>query len=397
MTKDQYGSLFIAHKIDFKGAGFLIELINAIQDNIEEFQILKPTNVDAHFPSFLKSRLERYSAFFERTLRPIIASIPLENKSGTIDKNASTFIKKLSEALDKSVNLYYLGNTYGASSTLAEILDFLFTGSDRLSKELFFITTIKPGMDFFRARTIDIAPRTKDEMFHIPFDKRQFASTNRYSIPGVPALYVSTDPYTCFVELDKPDVKTLNYSLLKNVKTVNVLKLQRAEEEMYSILSINRKLVESNHLLDNAVLAKYLVEYLEIFPLIISCTIKVLNPKATFKPEYIIPQLLLQYLRNSDKIDGIMYPSSKLQYPEGGFGFQEVFYNYVFPVKSNCEVGYCPELINQFSITEPTSLEMEGERDRPQFKLLEELYKIVNALEKRPLFQLSNSQKESTK
>lgn len=387
MNKEQYMDLFSVYQSRLAGDSFFAKLVSAIQDNIEEFQILKPTDSDTYFPSFLKSKLERFCAFFEHILRPIIALIPAQDDSGTLDNGAGEVIKNISEALNRSVDLYYLGNINNAAVTLGNALDLLFTDQKGLTEDLLTVLPVQPGMDFFRARTIDDAHRTKDEMFHIPFDKRHFASTNRYSIPGVPALYVSTDPYTCFVELDKPDVKTLNYSLLKNNETLNVLMLQRAEDKLYDTITLNAKSLQNNYY-GQVLTAMYIVDYLKTFPLIIACTIKVLNSKAPFKPEYIIPQLLLQYLRSSEKIDGIMYPSSKLKY-EAGFGFQGVFYNYVFPVKSTCESGYCLKLSKQFSITEPTSLAMEGVEDMPQPKLLEELYLVVNALDSRPLLSVT--------
>jgi len=50
---------------------------------------------------------------------------------------------------------------------------------------------------------------TSEEMFHIPLEIRGIVSTNRYSIPGVPCIYLGSSPLTCWEELNKPDLNTV--------------------------------------------------------------------------------------------------------------------------------------------------------------------------------------------
>ncbi|MFW1494652.1 hypothetical protein ACEV9S_24505, partial [Vibrio parahaemolyticus] len=49
------------------------------------------------------------------------------------------------------------------------------------------------------------------------------------------------------------------------------------------------------------------------WPLIAACSIRVKNPSDNFKPEYIIPQLLLQWARDYKSIDGIRYTSTHIE------------------------------------------------------------------------------------
>jgi hypothetical protein len=90
--------------------------------------------------------------------------------------------------------------------------------------------------------------------------------------------------------------------------------------------------------------------------LAIACSIKVKFPFGNFKPEYIIPQLLLQYISKKDGIDGLKFPSTRIDYSKLT---QVKGYNYVFPVKTIDRVGFCKVLKQTFHCTEPTSLELE--------------------------------------
>ncbi|WP_052675768.1 hypothetical protein [Paenibacillus sp. IHBB 10380] len=51
---------------------------------------------------------------------------------------------------------------------------------------------------------------TRQEMFHIPFELKGRAATQRYSIPGLPSLYLGSSCYICWEELHRPDLNTVN-------------------------------------------------------------------------------------------------------------------------------------------------------------------------------------------
>jgi hypothetical protein len=101
----------------------------------------------------------------------------------------------------------------------------------------------------------------------------------------------------------------------------------------------------------------FLARYLAVFPLCIACSIKTKSDTDTFKPEYIIPQLLLQYVTTEKGVAGIKFPSTRIDYHR----IRGVpAYNYVFPVKESRSTGYCTELVDTFLLTEPTSVEIES-------------------------------------
>lgn len=60
-------------------------------------------------------------------------------------------------------------------------------------------------------------------MFHIPFELRGKAATQRYSIPGLPSLYLGSSCYICWEELHRPDLNTVNSTRLKKDNNVKYL------------------------------------------------------------------------------------------------------------------------------------------------------------------------------
>lgn len=58
-------------------------------------------------------------------------------------------------------------------------------------------------LSFFKAR-IGNANFSKKDMLHIPFNKRELIKTQRFSISGVPCLYLGTTSYVCWLEMNKP-------------------------------------------------------------------------------------------------------------------------------------------------------------------------------------------------
>jgi hypothetical protein len=174
---------------------------------------------------------------------------------------------------------------------------------------------------------------TPNEMFHIPYESRGIVQNQRFSINGFPSLYLSSNLYTCWEELHRPDLNDFQAIRFRNKVELSVLDLAPQP--------IPRTLTKEHY------------RYLLTWPIIFACGIKVRNKNDVFKPEYIIPQLLLQWVRQNDEIDCIRYYSTNVdRYNSASKGD---FSNYVFPVKNNEKKGYCSELKGLFRHTEPIS------------------------------------------
>jgi len=197
-------------------------------------------------------------------------------------------------------------------------------------------------------------------MFHIGFSNRGIVKTQRYSVPGYPCLYMGERIYGCWVELGKPNLNDCLISKLKNVKSFYVLDLSIPKPEAWKET-------------DQEKLKKTLLT----FPLIIASTFKQYDTKASFKPEYIVPQLLLQYVKElafehnkkvvkkeEKKVYGIKYTSVHM--PKAGeenelekkLEGDNLFSNYVVPVV-DIKNELCTKLADIFTISEPICEEFE--------------------------------------
>ncbi|MDE6240793.1 MAG: hypothetical protein K2M08_00040 [Anaeroplasmataceae bacterium] len=147
-----------------------------------------------------------------------------------------------------------------------------------------------------------------EEMLHIPLNMRENVDTYRYSIPGVPGLYLSQNSYILWNELRNPSLDQLTISNfdLKELLNENIIDLSYYIELFYDALEH----VETYQLLDKQILST--IKTLRVIPLVIACSVVYdNNSNRKFKVEYLFPQLLMQYLNS--KCIGIAYRSTRIQ------------------------------------------------------------------------------------
>ncbi len=101
-----------------------------------------------------------------------------------------------------------------------------------------------------------------------------------------------------------------------------------------------------------------LVSHIICWPLIAACSIVRKDSNSKFAPEYVIPQMLLQWVMeyedDNGKIDGIRYFSAK---KTNYLGPIKSIVNYVFPaIKSPGDRDYSSMLAEKFEISAPIRL-----------------------------------------
>lgn len=161
-------------------------------------------------------------------------------------------------------------------------------------------------LSFFKAR-IGNASFSKKDMLHIPFNKRELIKTQRFSISGVPCLYLGTTSYVCWLEMNKPRDSEFNVSSYKIPGQLRILNLV-GDQMLINGQSNGCNLCEEKYREKNIELLKTMIEF---FPLIYATSYSVNNSDRSFKSEYIISQLIMQCLEEL-KIDGIAYISKKV-------------------------------------------------------------------------------------
>ena len=97
----------------------------------------------------------------------------------------------------------------------------------------------------------------------------------------------------------------------------------------------------------------FISSYIIYWPLIAACSIRVEDRSGSFFPQYIVPQLLLQWVSKENKVDGIRYFSTR--------ALESDWYanvNYVFPSREIKHSGRCPFLAKRFRLTSPVPWEV---------------------------------------
>ena len=162
------------------------------------------------------------------------------------------------------------------------------------------------GYNFYRVRSEPNSAIEKDanEMFHIPSQKRQLASNERFSLCGFPSLYLSTMQQLAWQECGyPPEYYCSEYQYLPSDDSQDDWKIIAlcAPKEIR-----NRFL--ATYYNDFDLWLSIVERCLKTYPLILSCSFANASGKAPFKQEYIIPQMLMQWVhRNKDKYNGISY------------------------------------------------------------------------------------------
>lgn len=209
------------------------------------------------------------------------------------------------------------------------------------------------GESFYRMRVVE-DKRSLDvgELFHIPFSKQGRVETQRYSASGLPCLYLGSSLYGCWEEMKRPSLQSCMFSRCETTEGFSCLDLVIPEE------------VDSNEEMRSLLIT---------IPLIIACSVRVgkEHEKDVFKPEYIMPQTLLQIVSMFDegnkqmmKTDGYIGIRYKSVCQNSEFGFPDnKFDNVVIPAKST-GFEYDQRLCELFSMTKPTCEEFERIRQR---------------------------------
>lgn len=240
------------------------------------------------------------------------------------------------------LKIYRLGNIVDASIKLFDILD-------KMKPYLMIGYTGDFHKDsYFRIRKVNEKQEKfeRNEMFHIPLNKNHLIGPERYSMPGYPCLYLATQIELCWYECGKPDQFYVSKFEIPNGVN-NTLKL----------IDFSQKFCELKHSFicwfnnekDKDKVRKYLLKYLYTYPLRAACSVTVEHPEGRFKEEYIIPQLLLQWIRKDKDFYGVKYESCKPSDEVRRIGG----YNLVLLTKDFDKEGYDKFLRNNVKISIP--------------------------------------------
>lgn len=269
------------------------------------------------------------------------------SKDGILDDVEAKEIRRICEKLKDIVKSEY----QGLHSTAFYRLSNLLRGKNdkpALGDSILMYTFKANEKPLYRMREMEKRQdMSYKELFHIPINKRGIVKTNRYSSPGYPCLYLGTSIYACWEELGRPPMNKSMVARLGNGVDLHLIDLRIPTFDQYE---------------------KHYKAYMKAFPLIIACSVKVKEQEANYKPEYSIPQLMMEYVINNNvyrktkiPIAGIYY-TSVFKNDDYGFGIDK-FENIAIPVRRPLSSKkYCRKLCEIFMMTRSTCDEMEQMR-----------------------------------
>ena len=164
-------------------------------------------------------------------------------------------------------------------------------------------------LSFYKARACEKKLK-REEMLHIPFNMRGRVATQRFSMPGIPCIYLGTTTFVTWLELGMPEKELFQVASYKLSGQLQILNL------CISQMVING----SSRYIDSPEEEKNAKDFIEFFPLVIATSFKIMETNRIFKSEYIVSQLIMQ-VASELNIDGIAYLSKRFSdfysYPYG--------------------------------------------------------------------------------
>ncbi len=260
------------------------------------------------------------------------SAIMADNGQSHVSDAAVKDAQTLCDIILDSLNYIYSGKHKVAYGLLC----------DRLNHLSYRIKTISAGESFYRMRLREIGKNFDyKDMMPISDSKRFLVKTQRYSVPGLPCLYLGYHANACWEEMHRPPIAECMINRYMVIKDFQVLALELPD------------LIEFSKDVDN---------WVRLFPLIIACMVQITDYNNPYKSAYVIPQLLMEWLTTEDgavkqDIKGIRYTSVHINKQ---FGYpQEIFNNLAIPVPGPKKEPHVKELKELFMLSDPTCEEYE--------------------------------------
>ncbi len=277
---------------------------------------------------------EKYDDDFRKVLEACLNDYQFLVKEITIDVLFYALVVNNCYYMNRIVKSYLQGRH---STALAQLKNVLKTNRD------LYVTEVSEGEYFYRMRCFG---KRKDlsrkDIFHIPINKKRIIKTQRYSAPGYPCLYLGKSLYGCWEEMNRPNTEKTLVACFRSQKLFRALDLRIPTFDEF---------------------ANNIERYLQIFPFIIACGVPVRNANDVYKPEYIMPQLLLEWIidnnyTKADTIAGVYYTSANRNIDF--YILDHEWDNLAIPVQDSLTGdAFCPKLKDLFWCTMPTCYEYE--------------------------------------
>lgn len=275
----------------------------------------------------------------------------MEGSMGELVRPNKDRVEALCASLLAAVKHVYLGHSARAFDSVASALDSV--------KEFLPIqgeTHVARNTSVYRARLGARPIKSRLDMFHVPFERRDLISMQRYSVNGLPCFYAGHSIYACWEELGRPDLRDFQVCRVEyGSGAMRFLDFFWSTKNLRITAAWDQQRVSDFQMLDDRMLADYLISW----PVIASCSfIRAYSNgvPGAFAPEYILPQLVLQWVCTQKDLDGVRYFSNRV-----GPDIEREWslsLNYAMPARTCTSSGHCEVLKRKLHLTNPISWEM---------------------------------------
>ncbi|MBO7425388.1 MAG: RES family NAD+ phosphorylase [Clostridiales bacterium] len=215
------------------------------------------------------------------------------------DKDSLKTIKQYTEKILEAIRNYYRGNVI----SFHQIIKNLVKGclDEALAVNTIASSSAFPGirgaeLQLFRGRISHTSiPFKAKDMLYLPKDSRGKADSYRFSIPGVPCLYLGNSSYACWLELNRPLYHDFVVSPVILDNTLKILNLAVMIRGFYVIKSTEQVKC-----------------WLKLLILMIATSYRIDEDNRKFKSEYIVSQSIMLAC-NDLGLDGVAYFSKRVE------------------------------------------------------------------------------------
>jgi hypothetical protein len=250
---------------------------------------------------------------------------------------------------------------FGSDGEIESALSCLDTGLGSVQKEIISMSRrhsrILPGQCWYRLAAWE-GVSAREHLFHTPFELPQLSY--RFSTPATPSLYLANSVYLCWLECGRPrfercfvarfEIDTTGFELL-DIPASSDTYISPLDFPDIPGLDIDaRQLMNSPYVEE---VTSELAEYLTVWPLLAAATVRKRASAWEQPPEYVIPQLLMLWVRESDSYIGIRYFTSKIDRSTNSNDWP---IDLALPARTRKASGYCDFLRTRARWTEPQPL-----------------------------------------
>lgn len=279
---------------------------------LQEFDFPVSINKDCDYLGSFCDKMDSFVKKFEKLPSDDSGFFKHLLKYPHILEEIKTRLRKNKGIIVKAFNNYLNGNIATAAKQIENLIcknkDSLITeikSSHAFLDEGFFFSKGLSELYLFKGRVGNTyCTFNPIEMAHIPLNLRSLVETQRFSQPGVPCIYLASNSYIVWKELNCPQYDKLCVSAF-NVKCIDRKIIDLTYSFARDICYISDETIVDEELMT------IFADSISIYPLVLACSFICDETNRKFKSEYVIPQLVMQSIKKVNCL-GVAYRSNKV-------------------------------------------------------------------------------------